>query len=183
MASQTAPVPVGRRKTQADRKLAGCQIVDFCQKFLQGNACSQHRSQKLEIKKKWITHIAQTIVFIGVPETIRTSDPFFSMEVLYPAELRGQGLFLYNSVAVFARFQNFSSENTFSSGSFFLPCRNSSSAMKQHSKIFPPRLSTISTTAAIVPPVASTSSAIRMFSPGLIASVWISRVSVPYSRS
>ena len=27
--------------------------------------------------------------FIGVPETIRTSDPFLRREVLYPAELRG----------------------------------------------------------------------------------------------
>ena len=26
----------------------------------------------------------------GVPETIRTSDPFLRREVLYPAELRGQ---------------------------------------------------------------------------------------------
>jgi len=29
--------------------------------------------------------------------------------------------------------QNLRSEKTFSSGSFFRPCRNSSSAMKQHS--------------------------------------------------
>ena len=28
----------------------------------------------------------------GVPETIRTSDPFLRREVLYPAELRGQRL-------------------------------------------------------------------------------------------
>lgn len=31
-----------------------------------------------------------TFLKFGVPETIRTSDPFLRREVLYPAELRGQ---------------------------------------------------------------------------------------------
>ena len=42
------------------------------------------------INKKALANNLQVPVFIGVPETIRTSDPFLRREVLYPSELRGQ---------------------------------------------------------------------------------------------
>ena len=45
----------------------------------------------------------------------------------------------------------------------------------------PPSVSTSTAVAAAVPPVASTSSMIRIRSPGWIASRWISSLSVPYS--
>lgn len=40
--------------------------------------------------------VKSAIIVYGVPETIRTSDPFLRREVLYPAELRGQKKIFYS---------------------------------------------------------------------------------------
>ena len=47
----------------------------------------------------------------------------------------------------------------------------------------PPAFSTSRQQASTVPPVANRSSTTSTFEPGAMASVWISRVSLPYSRS
>ena len=54
---------------------------------------------------------------------------------------------------------------------------------KQIFTTFPPRRSIIFTMASVVPPVAMRSSTMTTLSPGLTASLCISRVAVPYSRA
>ena len=59
----------------------------------------------IDIKKnRQLQNKFATVCIIGVPETIRTSDPFLRREVLYPAELRGQMYpFLYRRMSIIAR--------------------------------------------------------------------------------
>ena len=66
---------------------------------------------------------------------------------------------------------------------FSFPFRKPSSIKKAHPIILPPSDSTSSQLAAIVPPVARRSSIIKTLSPAFTASLCISSVSVPYSRS
>ena len=63
------------------------------------------------------------------------------------------------------------------------PFRNSSSTRNASDCTSPPSLRTRAVVAAAVPPVASTSSTMSTRCPGSTASAWISRQSVPYSRS
>src|SRR5688572_16699963 len=66
---------------------------------------------------------------------------------------------------------------------FSLPFRKFSSTTNKRPSTLPPRPSTRSTTALAVPPVASRSSTINTRCPSPTASLCISRVSWPYSRS
>jgi hypothetical protein len=59
--------------------------------------------KKEKAVKKGLAHVLN-LGENGVPETIRTSDPFLRREVLYPAELRGHNLYLYLKTPAFARF-------------------------------------------------------------------------------
>ena len=61
------------------------------------------------------------------------------------------------------------------------PSSSTSSITKPRPTTSPPRPSTRRTAADAVPPVASTSSTIRIRSPGRTPSRWISSMSVPYS--
>ena len=65
---------------------------------------------------------------------------------------------------------------------FSLPLRSSSSTRNETLTRFAPSLLMSLAAAEAVPPVASRSSMRRTFSPGCMASWWISTVFVPYSR-
>lgn len=75
---------------------AKCRILR--KKFIKVRRGSVHKARqrrnrrmyaRIHEKKKGYSASCNP-AFIGVPETIRTSDPFLRREVLYPAELRGQ---------------------------------------------------------------------------------------------
>src|SRR5262249_4175280 len=77
--------------------------------------------------------------------------------------------------------QTFISAFTGTSPRRFLPFRNPSSITKEQPTGLPPIRRTSFSAASIVPPVASRSSTISTPCPSLVASTWISIVSVPYS--